>query len=101
MNSTIERSKSPIKKLIDTHFVEAIHLVELIENITPSLALNRYGCRVIQKLVQVAPSYRVERLLSTHFIGQEFQLITDQNGEPQLHFGFIRLFRNAKPMRTF
>ena len=99
-----------IQKLIDTHFVEAIHLVELIENITPSLALNRYGCRVIQKLVQVAPSYRVERLLSTHFIGQEFQLITDQNAnrivqrliadfEPDVYLPFLRSLINAAGLK--
>lgn len=52
-----------------------------LEEIASTLALNRYGCRVLQKLVQTLPPHSVEDLMNVRFAGIEFQLITDQNGQ--------------------
>uniref|UniRef100_A0A914LNL4 PUM-HD domain-containing protein n=1 Tax=Meloidogyne incognita TaxID=6306 RepID=A0A914LNL4_MELIC len=71
-----------------------------LEEIASTLALNRYGCRVLQKLVQTLPPHSVEDLMNVRFAGIEFQLITDQNGnhivqyivnnlQPQVYLKFI------------
>lgn len=91
-----------VQKLLDPNFADTnFRLVENIEHIAPSLALNRYGCRVVQKLMQISPPDHVERLLTTKFSDQEFELVTDQNGnrivqklienfEPGVYLPFLR-----------
>jgi hypothetical protein len=58
----------------------AAPLIGALEQIAPNLALNRFGCRVVQRLVQVLSPERVRLLLIHRFKGIELQLVTDQNG---------------------
>uniref|UniRef100_A0A1I8C0G0 PUM-HD domain-containing protein n=1 Tax=Meloidogyne hapla TaxID=6305 RepID=A0A1I8C0G0_MELHA len=89
-----------IQELLTSENCTSNQLIHSLEEIASTLALNRYGCRVLQKLVQMLPPHRVEDLMTVRFAGIEFQLITDQNGnhivqyivnnlQPQIYLKFI------------
>jgi hypothetical protein len=55
-------------------------LIDAIKLVAPKIALNRYGCRVVQKLIHILPSEQIRHFLNDRFKGIELQLLVDQNG---------------------